>query len=220
MNPPALAMAILMRLGPRDEPMVGDLIEEYAAGRSRMWFWRQALAAVAAGAIRGIRDQPLRAVGAVALGWAVLALVFVLFGDKAANGLAKLMWNWNRAVGYGSNVWWPFQITAAFVSYAGFALSAFVVARLHRGNPAMLLAYVTSVEIALVAGAVAIEVLTYLYDRVPLPHPLFYVVSVTLPYHWRSGLVLVPLIMVSCSLALGRSRPADSQELRRSREFD
>ncbi len=200
-KPPRLAMAILMRLGPREEPLVGDLVEEYTTGRSRLWFWRQALAAVAAGTIRGIRDQPLRTVGAVALGWAVLGVVFVLFGDWAANGLAKLLWNWNRAVGYGSNVWWPFQITAAFVSYAGFALSAVVVARLHRGNPAMLLAYVTSVTIALVAGAVAIEVLTYLYDRVPVPHPLFYVVSLTLPYHWRSGLLLVPCIMLLCGVA-------------------
>jgi len=213
-KPPGLAMAILTRLGPQDQPMVGDLIEEYTTGRSRMWFWRQALAAVAAGAIRGIRDQPLRAVGAVALGWAVLALVFVLFGDKAANGLAKLVWNWNRAVGYGSNVWWPFQITAAFVSYAGFALSAFVVARLHRGNPAMLLAYVTSVAIALVAGAVAIEVLTYLYDRVPLPHPLFYVVSVTLPYHWRSGLLLVPCIMLLCGVAQEATKDLGPNESR------
>jgi hypothetical protein len=217
-KPPRLAMAILMRLGPREEPLVGDLVEEYTTGRSRLWFWRQALAAVAAGAIRGIRDQPLRAVGAAALGWAVLGLVFVPFGDRAANGLAKLVWNWNRAVGYGSNVWWPFQIAAAFVSYAGFALSAFVVARLHRGNPAMLLAYVTSVAIALVAGAVAIEVLTYMYDRVPLPHPLFYVVSLTLPYHWRSGLLLVPGIMLVCGLLAGRSRPGDSQEIRRSRD--
>ena len=53
-------MAILMRLGPREEPLVGDLVEEYTTGRSRLWFWRQALAAVAAGAIRGVRDQPLR----------------------------------------------------------------------------------------------------------------------------------------------------------------
>ena len=135
-------MAILMRLGPREEPLVGDLVEEYTTGRSRLWFWRQAVAAVVAGAIRRIRLQPVRTVGAMTTGWAVLLLLFGLLGDRAADGLANLVWDWDRqTMGYGTGIWWPFQICAALVSYTGFALSALVVARLHRGNPAMLLAY-------------------------------------------------------------------------------
>jgi hypothetical protein len=206
-KPPILAMAILMRLGPREEPIVGDLVEEYAAGRSRPWFWRQALAAVIVGAIRGIRDQPLRALGAVAMGWAVLGLVFLLFGDLAANGLAELLWGWNRQMGYGSQIWWPFQISAAIVSYAGFSLSAWVVGRLHRENPAMLVAYVTSLVTGLAAGGLLLEILIHRYGGVPVPHPLFYIVSVTLPYQWRSGFVLVPCLMVVCGLAAGRRSP-------------
>lgn len=205
-KPPRLAMAILMRLGPREEPLIGDLVEEYTTGRSRLWFWRQALAAVAAGAIRGIRRQPLRTVGAMTTGWAVLLLLFGLFGDRAADGLARLVWDWDRqTMGYRTGIWWPFQICAALVSYTGFAMSAWVVARLHRGNPAMLLAYVASVTAGLVVSAVILEVLIHRYDRVPVPHTLFYLVSITLPFHWRSGFLLAPLVMVICGLAVGRT---------------
>ena len=152
------------------------------------------------------------------LGGAVL--LFGLFGDRAADGLASLVWDWDRqTMGYGTGIWWPFQICAALVSYAGFALSAWVVARLHRGNPAMLLAYVASVTAGLVVSAVILEVLIHRYDRVPLPHPLFYLVSVTLPFHWRSGFLLVPCIMVVCGLRL-IERPRYLDRVRRSGEFE
>lgn len=204
-TPPRLAMAILMRLGPREEPLVGDLVEEYTTGRSRLWFWRQAFAAVAAGAIRGIRRQPLRTVGAMTTGWAVLFLLFGLVGDRTADGLARLVWDWDRqTMGYGTGIWWPFQISAACVSYAGFALSALVVARLHRHNPAMLLAYLMSVMTTLAAAGLLLEILVHRFDRVPVPHTLFYIVSVTLPYHWRAGFLLVPLIMLTCGFVVGR----------------
>jgi hypothetical protein len=204
-KPPSLAMAILMRLGPREEPLVGDLVEEYTTGRSRLWFWRQALAAVAAGTIRGIRRQPLRTVGAMTTGWAVLLLLFGLVGDRAADGLASLVWNWDRqTLGYGTGICWPFQICAGLVSYTGFALSAWVVARLHRDNPAMLLGYLMSVMTALAAGGLLLEILIHRFDRVPVPHTLFYIVSVTMPYHWRAGFLLAPLIMLTCGLAVGR----------------
>ena len=115
-------MAILMRLGPREEPLVGDLVEEYTTGRSRLWFWRQALAAVAAGAIRGIRDQPLRAVGAVAVGWAVLVTgvgtVWGPGGERAGKTRVELG---SPAEGYGNGdmVAVPNHVPR-FVSYAGF----------------------------------------------------------------------------------------------------
>jgi hypothetical protein len=31
---------------------------------------------------------------------------------------------------------------------------------------------------------------------VPVPHPLFYLVSMTLPYHWRTGFLFVPLLLL------------------------
>jgi signal peptidase I len=50
--PPGLATWLLQHCGSgyRSESMAGDLIEEYHAGRSRAWYWRQVLLAILAGA--------------------------------------------------------------------------------------------------------------------------------------------------------------------------
>ena len=62
-QPPRLALALLNRYVPDDEPIAGDLIEEFAAGRSRAWFWRQTIAAVALIAFqRSGEVRPLRLV--------------------------------------------------------------------------------------------------------------------------------------------------------------
>jgi hypothetical protein len=47
----------------------------------------------------------------------------------------------------------------------------------------------------LAASALVLEVLMR-RGPVPVPHPLFYLVSVTLPYHWRTGFLFVPFLML------------------------
>lgn len=53
-HPPRLAVALLRRLLPDHEPLAGDLVEGFAARQSRLWFWRQALLAIA---IHGFRRR-------------------------------------------------------------------------------------------------------------------------------------------------------------------
>ena len=70
-NPPRLALSLLRRYVPEDDPLVGDILEVYAKRPSRVWFWRQALAAMVRslrkrdGEIRPLRlveEQPLEAI--------------------------------------------------------------------------------------------------------------------------------------------------------------
>ena len=205
-QPPALASVLLNRLGPRDQSFVGDLLEEYSTGRSKAWFWRQVVAAVAYGAVREIRHTPSRTSAAVAAGWAVAVAVFLL-GDGIADGLAGFFWQWDRRAAYANDVWWPFYIGALLVTYGGFGLSAVVVARLNPHRPAMLLAYAASTFIALALAGLVLQILIARYVAIPLPHPLFYAVFTTLPFFWYSGILLVPLTMLLCgTIATGRRK--------------
>jgi len=54
-EPPRLAMSLLGRCLPEDDPLTGDLVEEFDAGRGRVWFWRQTLAAVSRRGPRSLR---------------------------------------------------------------------------------------------------------------------------------------------------------------------
>ena len=194
---PAVATAVLLRFGPQDESFVGDLVEEYAIGRSRAWYWRQVLSAALLISLRQIGAHPVRALTAVLTGWATSLLLFFLFGDTTAGGLAGWLWNWDRQAAYETDAWWPFWITALLVSYTGFGLSALAVVWLHRRDAGpMLVAYAASMLLALAASTLLIEVLNRRNGAVPVPHTLFYVVSVALPHYWCAGLLLAPMTIL------------------------
>jgi hypothetical protein len=210
-QPPVLATLLLNRLGPRDQSLVGDLYEEYATGRSNVWFWRQAIGAITCGAKIDIRTAAGRTALSVTTGWAVAAVVFLL-GDRVADGLAGFFWQWSRQVAYADHVWWPFYIGALVVTYAGFGLSAVLIARVNRDRPAMLLAYVACTFTVLAVVGLVFQILIVRQFAVPLPHPLFYAVFTTLPFFWHSGILLVPLVMLLCGMMAAR-RTETAQEL-------
>jgi hypothetical protein len=201
-TPPRMTAWLLERFTV-DGPLIGDLAEELRKGRSAAWYWRQVLAAVVMTSAREIGGHTLNAVRAIATGWAVLLLIFIFLGDRVANGLAYRIWGWTRPMGYSpAYVWQPFHITAAFVSYAGFGLSAWVVVRLQRAHALpMLLAYLVSIIVVLTSAATFIA---WIARPIAVPHPLFYVVSPTLPYVCRSGLVLLPLTILIVGLLSAR----------------
>jgi len=62
-RPPRLAVALLTRYVPDSEALLGDLTEEYQAGRSSLWFWRQVFGAIAVATKNRPREvRPLRLV--------------------------------------------------------------------------------------------------------------------------------------------------------------
>ena len=69
---PGVATWLLIRFssGPHGEAIVGDLIEQYSAHPSRLWYWRQVLSAIRANIVTTIRDNKWRTAAAIALGWA------------------------------------------------------------------------------------------------------------------------------------------------------
>ena len=67
-QPPKLATFLMERLAGCEPVLLGDLQEEYRAGRSRWWYWREALSVVAWSLVGAIRNHPvkfLRAIGAL-----------------------------------------------------------------------------------------------------------------------------------------------------------
>jgi len=73
-KPPRLAAWLLKWMGAADDPLAGDLIEEFQNGRSAAWFWRQSLWAIVTGMGRQLRASR-RYYGAVTLGFAAQACV-------------------------------------------------------------------------------------------------------------------------------------------------
>lgn len=61
-EPPRVALALLRRFVPDNEPLAGDLIERFAVKRSRWWFWREVFLAIAIRSVQP-RDDAARPLG-------------------------------------------------------------------------------------------------------------------------------------------------------------
>ena len=200
MSAPAAATWLLQKFRPGDKALLGDLLEESLNGRSDASYWRQVMGAIVTGVWRDLREHPLLALRAVATGWIVLLLIFALVGDRTADAIAQYGWNWSRYQdGYAAGFWWPFWVAASVVSYCGFAISAWTVARSNGAIAmAMVTAYLGSVLVALSLAAAAVE---WVPRPLPLPHALYYAVSGGLPFVWHSGFILTALF--SCRTTPG-----------------
>ncbi len=186
----------LLQLFGVDASLIGDLDESARAGRSRWWCWYQVAGVLCLLSWRLAATRPVYAIRGIAMGWSVLLAAFMLIDSPAINRL--------RLTGYRTDEWASFWLAGGVLSYLGFGLSAWVVARAHRRAPGLLVLYTATVTVGLCVSAT----LTAMTEGpMPLPHVLFPLVSVTLPYQWRSGLVLAPAVMLLAGMvALRRSR--------------
>jgi hypothetical protein len=133
---PAVAEWLLTRIGvPRNESLMGDLVEEYHSGRSALWFWRQTAIAVAITVVRDIQNHKLLAVRAMATGWLLtLAWWQLLILAQPRPGV------------WGKHTLWG--ISSRLTILLCPALIGWVVARTHRAQQAsMVLVYAASIGI-------------------------------------------------------------------------
>ena len=157
-NPPSLATKLLESLVPQrtSEALLGDLIEQYAAGRSRTWYWRQVILALVISAGREVRTRKLQAVRAVVVGYVTGASLNYFTTSLAA-----------RFVG-GYTAYLAFLPLAFFSA----AASGWIVRRTH--PRAMVLIWA---GFWLVASVVAFAVYAWLpiSERMPAPILAFFV---------------------------------------------
>lgn len=128
-QPPAAPTWLLNHFdcGPRNDALIGDLLEEYARGRSRAWYWRQVLAAIAVNFGRALYEHPVLALRALAIAWTMFLLTRRI---PTLGLLVRLL----RPAGH------PFSFTLLMVAwFVGVVLSdavllaiGWIVARLHR----------------------------------------------------------------------------------------
>lgn len=144
-RPPSVATWLLNRLEPseRNESLEGDLFEEYQRRQSRIWYWKQALTAIAIIAGRDIRAHKLLVVRAVVVGSIALSFFSSLLSLLTLKVIAKEVpasW-WTHHGNYPRGV----EIVAGTLMCVAAFGSGWVVARLHRSHRvAMLLAYFAS----------------------------------------------------------------------------
>ncbi len=158
---PRAAMWLLERLGStsRLEPLIGDLVEQFEAGRSRIWFWHQATGALAGCVLRAIRANAPSFLAAILVGCALVwvwqlgcSLVFQpVYVDLA--DVKRHPWTVEALVRLTG-------ILANMASeYALCFISAWLVTRIHREHRrAVLVAFVTALTAQRVPGIVRIVV--------------------------------------------------------------
>jgi hypothetical protein len=129
---------------PIDESIWGDLVEEYALGRSSTWFWRQVLVVLVLSFWKEIRADWLLATRAIFIGWAVFHLLqFVAWAVLLRFHLwTHVYFSLLRFLGYGIGIWFAWLILWAPIWIA----SGWNVARLNGSHKvAMVLAFSTTV---------------------------------------------------------------------------
>lgn len=142
---PKLATWLLKRLNsiPDNDALIGDLVEQYFQGRSRLWYWKQAFLAIVVSFGREISKHPVLTLRAVASGWAVIFLYRLLLRPSAVALSITLSVTHlhEHGVLYGalSYLYWYFIYTPVL------AAAGWLVARLHREHQgAMVLAFAAS----------------------------------------------------------------------------
>jgi len=142
---------------PNTDAVVGDLVERFADGRSRLWYWGQVLTAILISLFREVRSHKLLVFRGLLTGWAVLIVFIYASGQlrELMQGLAIWSKYWRH--------WWmlPVAVTGSEIVFS--LASGWLVARLHpHRRKVTVLVYTTSVIIVIVS--------TFPYALITAPH--------------------------------------------------
>jgi len=157
-NPPTLPTKLLESFVPQrtSEALLGDLIEQYEAGRSRTWYWQQVILALVISAGRELRASKLHAARAVVIGY--------LTGASLSYFTTLLA---GRFVGRFVGVYTTYYLVFLPLSFFSFAASGWIVRRSH--PRAMVLIWA---GFCVVASVVAFAVCAWLSILAQIPAPI------------------------------------------------
>jgi hypothetical protein len=140
--PPRPATWLLERFGSKSrlDPLIGDLAEEFASGRSRFWYWQEATGALGVELIRTLRTHALSFLAAIIIG-CVLTSIWEFGVSRAFEPLYASLADVSR----NPRTW------AALVCVAGLQLNGildcvltfgtvWLVTRIHRAHQRVVLA--------------------------------------------------------------------------------
>lgn len=90
-RPPVLAQTLLEWVDPANDALHGDLLEEFASGRSRLWYWRQVMAAAGLALARPVRAHGLSGLEPAMLGVIMLFMLgfYVVFVVNVTDWLLR-----------------------------------------------------------------------------------------------------------------------------------
>jgi len=188
-KPPVLATWLLERFGVKrqNEALMGDLAEEYQAGRSWAWYWWQTLVAIFVTVIRDVREHKLLALRAVAMSW-ILWRAFPLIVSYVEGVYLyprSLHWAGETRVAYlaGLLFWRSIQ----------WVLIGWLVGRAHRAQAASMVIVVAAFKLLLYTS-----------------NATYYIVSGTSPWtihvplpSWYYLAAYWPNILVHCVFMIG-----------------
>jgi hypothetical protein len=184
---PKLALRVLKLFASGHDALAGDLLERCRSGKSGFWLWRQVVAGVVTSTRMEWQSDGVGALKAVALGWGAMLVFFFVAGDLLAHSADQTLPRLLSLLGahHAAELWLDrFRYIPPAV--IGVVLSGWIA-----GRPVLF--YAASVLVALIA---AITALAWYAVPVAVPHTLFYVVILALPYWWWSGLLIVPALIV------------------------
>jgi hypothetical protein len=135
-EPPRMASFLLQLFkgGPHAESLEGDLQEQFAAGRTWAWYWRQVLIAAATSCGRFARIHGLSFASALAAAWAVMALSIWVNDLVLSSTHAFAMAHRKLVAPLGKGYLEGVFIASTVVRFGVFVLAGWVLARIHRAH--------------------------------------------------------------------------------------